>query len=161
VRAPVPPHRHDLTEQLMRSDREVLVAVRIAPGHEHEAARIVHARAYDAMGEEAIVQREENDIGDANLLKGARLDDQDVAGPDRREHARTAHLDAGSAEALQHFGNERRSRVGQEFFRTDLHGPLVGLIFPHARAIVSKTCSRMKAGFSYVFLADSCSGACS
>jgi hypothetical protein len=155
MRAPVPPHRHHLAEQLMRCDRQVLGAMRVAPGHDHATARIVDAHADDAMREEPIVQREENDIGDANVLEGARHNDQHVAGPDRREHARTGHLDAGGAEPLQHFGDERRAGLGQEFFRTDLHGPLVGLIFPHASAIVSKTCSRMKAGFSYAFLADS------
>jgi hypothetical protein len=143
----------------MRGDRLVLVAMRVPPGHEHGTARIVHARADDAVSEEAIVQREEDDIRDADVLEGARLDVQHVTGPDRREHTRTGHLDARGAEPLQHFGHQRRAGRGQEFFRTDLHGPLVGLIFPHASAIVSKTCSRMKAGFSYAFLADSCNGA--
>jgi hypothetical protein len=131
----------------------------VAPGHKRGAARIVDIRADDAMGEETIVEREQDDIVHANLLEGPPLDEQHVTRANRGEHARAGHLHACSAEAPQQIGDQRRCGSRQEFFLTDLHGPLVGLIFPQASAIVSKTCSRMKAGFSYAFFADSCSGA--
>jgi hypothetical protein len=100
------------------------------------------------MGKKPMVEREQDDIRDAYDFERTPLDDQDVMRPDRREHARAGHLDACRAEAPQRLGHQRRHRRRQELFLTALHGPLVGLILPHANAIVSKTCSRTNAGFS-------------
>ena len=122
------------------------------------APAVSTALAHDAVGEETVIEGEQHDVADLNLLDGAPLDEQYITRPDRREHARAGHLDAGGAEAPQGLGDERRGGRRQEDFLTALHGPLVGLILPQASAIVSKTCSRVNAGFSYAFLADSCGG---
>ena len=120
----------------------------IAPGDERRRAGLVDAPAHDAVREEAVTERKQRDIADLNLMDAAPLDEEHVARADCGEHARPGHLEARGAEAAQHVGKEAWSDRPQEVFLTDLHGPLVGLILPHASAIVSKTCSRTNDGFS-------------
>jgi hypothetical protein len=133
---------------LTRRDRQILVRKGVALRHEYGRARVVDILAHDAMGKEPMVEGEQDDIRDANVFDGTALENQHVMRPDRREHTRAGHLDPCGAKAPQRVGNERRHGRRQELFLTALHGPLVGLIFPHASAIVSKTCSRTNAGFS-------------
>ena len=43
---------------------------------------------------------------------------------------------------------DQRRPGRQEFFLTALHAPMVGLVLPHASAIVSNSCSLANDGFS-------------
>jgi hypothetical protein len=159
VGAPPSPHRNDLTEQLMLVDGQVRLAMRVPFGHEQATPVRAHARADDAVSEEAVCNGEQDDVADSDALERPALYDQHVPRPERRQHARAMDADSRRAEASQGFDDEGGSGGRQEFFLTDLHGPLEGLIFPHASAMVSNTCSRMKAGFWYGFLPASCTGA--
>src|SRR5262249_61344460 len=74
----------------------------------------------------------------------------DVAGPDGREHAAAGDPDARVPGGAERVGHQVR-RDGQEVLRTERHWPMTGLVFPHASAIVSNSCSRLNAGFWYGF----------
>jgi hypothetical protein len=135
------------------------VRIRIAPRDHGLAARM---RLDDAMGNEAPLAREQDDVPrcDARGLDGT--DQQDVGWPDRGKHALPRHPEATFTESPKHGGHQldghasdgrgssrsaRARRQAHEFFRLLLHWPLTGFVFPHASAIVSKTVSWTKAGF--------------
>ena len=104
---------------------------------------------HDAMDKETAADCEEHNVSDPDLLDGAMTDEDHVAWSDRGKHADPVDPHPRPTKPTQQVGDQGRGRILQEFFFTALHGPVVGLILPQASAIVSNTCSRTKAGFSY------------
>ena len=143
---PVPRHAQHLAEQLVRRDRQVLVAMGIAPGHGRRARH--PRRPSERRG-----GRRDGDRGRtarcrrSDLLDSAALDDNHHAAGSPGACSRRPP-GCGRRRSAQGLGDERRGGRRQEDFLTALHGPLVGFILPQASAIVSKTCSRVNAGFS-------------
>jgi len=95
----------------------------------------------------ALALPHEKDIARAGLIGRAPFDAEHVPRSNRRGHARTEGAQAQTAVPRQHVGYQRRRRGRQEFFLTNRHWLMVVFALPHASAIVSNSCSRLKAGF--------------
>ena len=69
-----------------------------------------------------------------------------IIGEQRWKHAGAIRLQPGTAPAQQHFLQQVFAGI-YEFLRLKRHCDWVALIFPQAKARVSKTFSKRKAGF--------------
>src|SRR5262249_35116025 len=98
------------------------------------------------MGEQTLAVLDEHDVAFIDVVDAAAVNREDIARADRREHAPTRGAKPHAAEAAEH-ARQQRGSDAQEFFLTNLHWPMTGFVLPHASAIVSKSCSRTKAGF--------------
>jgi hypothetical protein len=58
------------------------------------------------MNEEPVVTRDQHDVAGNGLFASFVLDAQNIAGPDRRQHARSQSLQAYAATRLEDFGCE-------------------------------------------------------
>ena len=148
----------DAADQLRRRDRRIRPPVRVAACNEVDDT-VVDGAPHESMGDQTATDVVENHVAPAESGPRSRV---------RCEARRPARLTAAccvpsragtrvrSVEARQraarvlHRPRQRIARAScqaYEFFLTDLQPPLVGLILPHASAMVSKTCSRANEGF--------------
>jgi len=114
------------------------------------------------MHEEAPIANEQYDLAFGNCVRLCLLHHQNVAGPNRRQHAPTCHLQPESAGGAQRVGRQfaleavRSVRSCSGCHHEDLvlsPQPLwVTVILPQESAVVTNTCSNRNEGFSYGFL---------
>jgi hypothetical protein len=114
------------------------------------------------VGEEAAVATKQNNVALGYILVFGAVNHQQVAGPNCRQHTPPSYLQpqlSGRAQNLARqftfdgvlipetlWGNTH------DALPTGAQLPCVGLILVHERAVVTKTCSWRKDGFSYCFL---------
>lgn len=102
----------------------------------------------DSMGDESLTPNEQNDISRAHRAAISSLDDKHVARPQRWQHAPALHPQSQGSGRAQYFPSQlkfKRVSIAEDEFRRchDLEAPMhdedVGAIFPHDKAVVTKT----------------------
>jgi hypothetical protein len=113
------------------------------------------------MHKETVVAKKENEVTARNLSELGAADQQKIAGPKRRHHARAGDLKAEFTKASENLrgqaalarlipggdGRGHNHAPGYEVFLFELHDPCVGLTLPQESAMVSKIRSCRNAGF--------------
>jgi hypothetical protein len=90
----------DPAEELRFGDRRIVVRVHVTPGDQH-AGVSAPLDANHAVGKQPRSPFEEDHVVSFHDDHVDRSDQQDVAGPDERQHARARDADPGLAAAAQ------------------------------------------------------------
>jgi hypothetical protein len=124
------------------------------------------------MNEQPAIPVKQHDIALANVLTARALNHYGVAGENRWQHAPSCHPETQPSRRAQHVARQltfQGVQIGPkrwldwhhdaDWFK--LHPLWVLVILPHDKAVVTKTCSWRKAGFSYGFLSLAALRGCS
>jgi hypothetical protein len=120
------------------------------------------------VGEKAAVATKQNNVALGYILAFGAVNHQQVARPNCRQHTPPRYLQPQLSGRAQNFARQFtfNRMLLTETLRGNTHDalptgaqlPCVGLILVHERAVVTKTCSWRKDGFSYCFLVSEARG---
>ena len=132
---------HHLGDHIFGRRRRIVERQQIAT-----SVKPISFQADDAVKQPSVSMFTKHQIARQKIACRASDKRNHIVGEQRWKHAGAIHLQPGTAPAQQHFLQQVFAGI-YEFLRLKRHCDWVALIFPQAKARVSKTLSKRKAGF--------------